>query len=84
MLKMSSSQGNDLTGALAAKPGPWVRIAMNRVLEWRLSHPEGTKEECLEWVKGEHAVGNIVINTPGKRAQNQDTEQTEAAKKTKR
>ncbi|KZT67656.1 hypothetical protein DAEQUDRAFT_728899 [Daedalea quercina L-15889] len=76
--------GNDLTGALAAKPGPWVRIAMNRVLEWRLSHPEGTKEECLEWVKGEHAAGNIVINAPGKRAQDQDTEQTEAAKKTKR
>ena len=81
---MPSLQGNEITLALEAKPGPWVRTVMDRILEWRLSHPEATKEECLEWVKGEHAAGNIVPDTPGKRANDQGGEQAEAAKKARR
>ncbi|KAH9921394.1 uncharacterized protein B0H18DRAFT_1086105 [Fomitopsis serialis] len=58
--------GREVLGALNAPPGPWVAPVLSSVMEWQLDHPEGTKDECLEWLKAEHAAGNIDMSVPAK------------------
>ncbi|TFY70082.1 hypothetical protein EVJ58_g18 [Rhodofomes roseus] len=55
-------KGGEIAAALNTQTGPWMRDALTRVVEWQLIHPEGTKAECVEWVKAEHAAGNIDIS----------------------
>lgn len=43
--------GNQLVKYLQRKPGPWMKPAMDNVLVWQLDHPQGTKEECIEFIK---------------------------------
>ncbi|XP_042452412.1 tRNA nucleotidyltransferase cca2-like [Zingiber officinale] len=31
--------------------GPLVKEWQNRVLKWQLAHPQGTADECLDWMK---------------------------------
>ncbi|WOL11157.1 hypothetical protein Cni_G19918 [Canna indica] len=33
------------------KGGPMVKEWQNKLLKWQLAHPEGTAEECLDWMK---------------------------------
>ncbi|KAJ7630487.1 hypothetical protein FB45DRAFT_915676 [Roridomyces roridus] len=47
---------------LNAKPGPWTGQVLDRVMEWQLENPQGTAEECTEWLKGEHSAGRINIS----------------------
>ncbi|RLN66902.1 hypothetical protein BBJ29_004882 [Phytophthora kernoviae] len=44
--------GNDLVKQLGVKPGPHMKEVLDRVLAWQLSHPEKTRDECLEHFKG--------------------------------
>ncbi|KAG7398198.1 CCA tRNA nucleotidyltransferase, mitochondrial [Phytophthora boehmeriae] len=43
--------GNDLVKQLGVKPGPHMKEVLDRVLAWQLSHPEKTRDECLEHFK---------------------------------
>ena len=55
---------------------------MERIAEWRFEHPEGTKEDCLAWLKSEHSAGNIELVASEKRPTKPETEPD--AKKAKR
>ena len=46
----------------ASKPGPWTGVVLDKVTEWQLDHPNGTKEECGTWLKAQQAAGKIAIN----------------------
>lgn len=59
-----------------------MHAVMERVAEWRFEHPEGTKDECLAWLKAEHSAGNIELVAPVKRPTNTASEPD--AKKAKR
>lgn len=45
----------------ASKPGQWTGKVLNKVLEWQLGHPSLSKEDCIQWLKEEQAVGKISI-----------------------
>lgn len=60
-------QGRELARILDTKPGPWTGQVLSRVIEWQLNCPSGTKEECEEWLKGEHAAGKISLQVPSAR-----------------
>lgn len=64
--------GNEVVRVLdAGRPGAWMNGVLARVIEWQLRHPEGTKAECEEWLRGEHAAGRISFEVaPAKRVQN--------------
>lgn len=61
---------------------------IKRVVEWQLEHPEGTKDDCLAWLKEEKSAGHINIKDlnaaamGNKRVQNAD--KTPSSKKVKR
>ena len=42
---------------LELKPGPWTGKVLVDVVKWQLANPAGTKEQCVEWLKGEVAAG---------------------------
>lgn len=44
--------GKAISQFLGKKPGPWMAEVVSHVLVWQLDHPEGSREECLEYVKG--------------------------------
>lgn len=45
---------------LGIKPGPITSILLHKVVEWQLDHPDGTKDECSDYIKAEWAIGKIV------------------------
>eukprot|EP00741_Cyanophora_paradoxa_P023683 tig00021612_g22877.t1 len=51
--------GQEVMAALNMKGGgPKLGILMQRIMEWQLEHPAGTKEECREWlIAAEEAAG---------------------------
>ncbi|OAX34827.1 hypothetical protein K503DRAFT_697989 [Rhizopogon vinicolor AM-OR11-026] len=51
--------GQAIAHAVAEKPGPWMKAMVNRIVEWQLEHPEGTKDDCLAWLKEEKSAGRI-------------------------
>ena len=58
-------QGREIVRIIGvAKAGPWTGQVVTQVVEWQLEHPEGTKEECEQWLQTEHAAGRININVP--------------------
>ncbi|TFY82353.1 hypothetical protein EWM64_g1654 [Hericium alpestre] len=71
----------------AAKPGQWTGKILNRVVEWQLEHPQGTKDDCAEWLQAEKAAGRLVLEDAHpasrvKRGKNGD--KPEGTKKSKR
>jgi tRNA nucleotidyltransferase (CCA-adding enzyme) len=63
-------------------------VMVNRVIEWQLEHPEGTKDDCLAWLKEEKSAGRMdmeelrTIAMGNKRVQNAD--KVSSSKKVKR
>ncbi|KAI0063193.1 hypothetical protein BV25DRAFT_1915513 [Artomyces pyxidatus] len=43
----------------AAKHGQWTGRVLTDVMKWQLGHPDGSKEDCAEWLRTEHAEGRI-------------------------
>lgn len=44
--------GKAIIGVMQVKSGgPLIGKWQQRVLKWQLAHPEGTMDECLEWIK---------------------------------
>lgn len=59
----SFRQGHDVVRALeAGRPGPWMSKALASVVEWQLAHPDGTKEQCEQWLRDERAAGRINLD----------------------
>jgi tRNA nucleotidyltransferase (CCA-adding enzyme) len=87
-LRAEPSQGQAIAQAVEEKPGAWMKAIVNKVVEWQLEHPEGTKDDCLAWLKEEKSAGRIDIEelkaaTIGnKRVQNVD--KIPSSKKVKR
>ncbi|KAG7090796.1 hypothetical protein E1B28_009880 [Marasmius oreades] len=54
--------GNEVCSAFGASRGRWTGAALASVLSWQLENPQGTKEECLTWLKGEHQQGNLEVD----------------------
>jgi tRNA nucleotidyltransferase (CCA-adding enzyme) len=48
--------------ALGAKPGPWTGKVLADVVRWQLTHPAGTKGQCVEWVRAEGAANRWAEN----------------------
>lgn len=64
--------GNEVVRVLdAGRSGPWMNKVLARIIEWQLAHPEGTKEQCEEWLRAEHAAGRVSFDVapPVKRVQ---------------
>lgn len=51
--------GGAIARVMDEKPGPWMKVMVNRVLEWQLGHPNGTQGDCLAWLKEEKSAGRI-------------------------
>ncbi|EKM60714.1 uncharacterized protein PHACADRAFT_110357 [Phanerochaete carnosa HHB-10118-sp] len=52
--------GNEVVRVLdTGRSGPWMNGVLARITEWQLRHPEGTKAQCEEWLRSEHAAGRI-------------------------
>lgn len=45
--------GKYLAGLFGMKPGPEVGAILQDVMEWQLMYPNGTVQECEEWLKTE-------------------------------
>ncbi|KAJ2715402.1 CCA tRNA nucleotidyltransferase, mitochondrial, partial [Coemansia spiralis] len=43
--------GRDVARILGIKAGPLVRPVLDRVMEWQLDHPQGTRAECEEFIR---------------------------------
>lgn len=43
--------GKTLMKVLGRKPGPWMAKTLELVMAWQLDNPNGTQEECLEYIK---------------------------------
>ncbi|KAI0793297.1 hypothetical protein C8Q75DRAFT_713370 [Abortiporus biennis] len=67
----------------ASSPGRWTGDVLARVIEWQLEFPEGSKDQCEEWLRSEVAAGKIVVppvEVNGKRHKQPDS-QTKKKKK---
>ncbi|KAK1226962.1 CCA tRNA nucleotidyltransferase, mitochondrial [Marasmius sp. AFHP31] len=53
--------GREVSSALDAKPGPWTGAVLAKVVVWQLENPQGTRDDCLTWLKGERERGNIEV-----------------------
>ncbi|KAG0520248.1 hypothetical protein BDA96_08G057600 [Sorghum bicolor] len=43
--------GKSIMGVMQVKGGPLIGKWQQRVLKWQLAHPNGTVDECIEWMK---------------------------------
>ncbi|KAH7883919.1 hypothetical protein F5I97DRAFT_1930135 [Phlebopus sp. FC_14] len=72
--------GNEVIKVVGSKPGPWTAVLLAKIVEWQLEHPDGSKDECKNWLERECSSGAINIQdllelTPGsKRVQGDDKE----------
>jgi len=58
--------GKEIVSILgSSRPGPWTGTVLAQVSEWALDNPQGTKEECIFWLKEEHAAGRVTADDPG-------------------
>ncbi|KAF8823861.1 hypothetical protein HHX47_DHR9000095 [Lentinula edodes] len=57
--------GREIVSLLNVKAGPWTGTALARVVEWQLEHPEGSKGECLMWLKEQLSAGTLGIDQNG-------------------
>ena len=44
--------GKDVCTLFGKKSGPWMKGALEDVMEWQLEHPDGSKEEATDYIKG--------------------------------
>lgn len=44
-------QGNELTVELHLPKGPEIGKQMSRQISWQLEHPEGTREQCVSFLR---------------------------------
>ncbi|KAH7914461.1 hypothetical protein BJ138DRAFT_1170563 [Hygrophoropsis aurantiaca] len=51
--------GHEVTQTFDAKPGPWTQSVLNKVVEWQLEYPSGTKDDCVAWLNAEKEAGRI-------------------------
>ncbi|KAF9454980.1 hypothetical protein P691DRAFT_792086 [Macrolepiota fuliginosa MF-IS2] len=55
--------GRQTVAALEAKkPGAWVGQVLNKIIEWQLEHPEGTRDECIDWLRQQRGAGRLQID----------------------
>lgn len=59
------SKGREVVSLLNFKAGPWTGTVLARVVEWQLEHPEGSKGECLTWLKEQLSAGTLDIDQNG-------------------
>ncbi|KAJ3805839.1 hypothetical protein F5876DRAFT_51138 [Lentinula aff. lateritia] len=57
--------GREVVSLLNLKAGPWTGTVLARVVEWQLEHPEGSKGECLTWLKKQLSAGTLGIDQNG-------------------
>ncbi|CAI5707903.1 unnamed protein product [Peronospora effusa] len=43
--------GNDLVKLLGVKPGPQMKVLLDRILVWQLSNPRKSRDECIIYFK---------------------------------
>uniref|UniRef100_A0A0A9AP50 Uncharacterized protein n=1 Tax=Arundo donax TaxID=35708 RepID=A0A0A9AP50_ARUDO len=43
--------GKAIMGVMQVKGGPLIGKWQQRMLKWKLAHPKGTVDECIEWMK---------------------------------
>ncbi|THU88445.1 hypothetical protein K435DRAFT_969476 [Dendrothele bispora CBS 962.96] len=53
--------GKSVLSVIPARPGPWTSKVLARVMTWQLENPDGTKEQCEEWLKEEYETGRLGI-----------------------
>lgn len=59
-LRCKFHKGRDIRVTFGvAKDGPWIGKVLEDVVEWQLAHPSGTKDDCLQWLKGKGASAYI-------------------------
>jgi tRNA nucleotidyltransferase (CCA-adding enzyme) len=51
--------GSEVIKLLGIKGGPITSVLIQTVMKWQLDNPDGTKEECAEFIKREYEMGNI-------------------------
>ncbi|KAF8167836.1 hypothetical protein B0H34DRAFT_683268 [Crassisporium funariophilum] len=59
--------GQDVVAALGvSQSGAWVGKALEDVVEWQLSHPGQSKEDCLQWFKnyGPDKYSSLISKRP--------------------
>ncbi|KXN81093.1 CCA tRNA nucleotidyltransferase, mitochondrial [Leucoagaricus sp. SymC.cos] len=44
------------------RKGPWLGQLLNNITEWQLKFPEGTKDDCVSWLKEQQQLGLIQID----------------------
>ncbi|KAI7832982.1 hypothetical protein BX661DRAFT_141311 [Kickxella alabastrina] len=54
--------GKAVAKLLGIKPGPGIKDVLDRVMEWQLANPEGTKEQCEVFIREEIAPGILTQN----------------------
>ena len=42
--------GKALQQATGQKPGPWLGVLTQAMLEWQFVHPDATAEDCRAWI----------------------------------
>lgn len=63
-LMLTLTQGQEVLTLLGLKPGPLTASLIQKVLEWQLNHPEGSKDECRQYMLGEWQAGSIEAPAP--------------------
>ncbi|TPX32712.1 hypothetical protein SmJEL517_g04241 [Synchytrium microbalum] len=48
--------GREVSSLLNLRPSPQIAEALERVIEWQLEHENGTREECIEWLREQNVA----------------------------
>ncbi|KDQ20469.1 hypothetical protein BOTBODRAFT_100756 [Botryobasidium botryosum FD-172 SS1] len=51
--------GRQVCALLSIKPSPTTGLILSRVIEWQLENPQGSEEECQQWLKAEFEAGRL-------------------------
>ncbi|KZP00684.1 hypothetical protein CALVIDRAFT_475433 [Calocera viscosa TUFC12733] len=54
--------GKEIAATLNIRPGPALAPILNSVVGWQLEYPEGTKEQCKEWLAQQVEQGVIKLD----------------------
>ena len=50
-------QGKEVAETLELGPGPWTGKVLADVVRWQLANPDGTKQQCLDWIRAQVGEG---------------------------
>lgn len=56
--------GREVLAVMNAEPGPWTKTVLDRVVEWQLEYPNGSKDECIKWLAEERDAGRLAVGDP--------------------